>query len=444
VTYSRAANVTGTAFELPAGPLGVAVGAEYRSDSIVGAVDANSAARAFFNTGGSVIAGKIEVVEGYAEAEVPVLADMAFADELSLNGAIRRTHYSRSSALTPSSTVNATTWKVGAVWAPIEAIRFRGTMSRDIRAPNIAELFGPLTPGSGIVSDPGPPGTPAGGGPGNSVVPLTLGSNPNLVPEKADTLTLGVVLQPQGGFLGRFRASADFFDIQIEDAISTLGQQNIVTRCYQGDPQSCSLVTRNSAGIITNVVDTFQNVNQLIARGVDLEVSYRQPIGETSALGLRVLSTHYNDLITVDAVGPTERAGQTGLRGGTPPGIPDWTVDATASLELGDSFEFNTHVRWINSGFYNAAFVGPEQEGYAIASASSVNTNFVPSRTYVDILARYKMDLSGGDSQAVFYAGVDNLFNTDPPRVPGANGSGNNVLFNPVGRMFKVGLRLSR
>jgi iron complex outermembrane receptor protein len=438
-----AANVTGTVFELPAGPLGVAIGAEYRTDSIVGAVDPFSAARAFFNTGGSVISGKIEVIEGYAEAEVPILVDMAFADELSVSGAIRRTHYSRSSALTPSSTVNATTWKVGAVWAPIDAVRFRATRSRDIRAPNIAELFGPLTPGSGIVSDPGPPGTPPGGGPGNSVVPLTLGSNPNLVPERADTLTLGVVLQPEGGFLGRFRASADYFDIQIEDAISTLGQQNIVTRCYQGDPQSCSLVTRNSAGIITNVVDTFQNVNQLIARGVDLEVSYRQPIGETSALGLRVLSTHYNDLITVDAVGPTERAGQTGLRGGTPPGIPDWTVDATASLELGDSFEFNTHVRWINSGFYNAAFIGPEQEGYAIALPNSASSNAVPSRTYVDVLARYKTVLSGGESRAVFYAGIDNLFNTDPPRVPGANGSGNNVLFNPVGRTFKAGVRVT-
>ncbi|MBN2447834.1 MAG: TonB-dependent receptor, partial [Phycisphaerae bacterium] len=441
--HVMAANVTGSVFELPAGPLGVAAGVEYRSDSIVGAVDPNSAARAFFNTGGSVISGKIEVIEAYAEAEVPILADVAFADELSVNGAIRRTHYSRSSDLTPSSSVNATTWKVGVVWAPIDAIRFRAAKSRDIRAPNIAELFGPLTPGSGIVTDPGPPGTPAGGGPGNSVVPLTLGSNANLVPEKADTLTLGVVLQPQGGFLGRFRASADYFDIQIEDAISTLGQQNIVTRCYQGDGQSCSLITRNSAGVITNVTDTFQNVNSLIARGVDLELAYRQPIGASNALDLRVLASHYNDLITVDAVGPTERAGQTGLRGGTPPGIPDWTVDATAKLELGESFEFNTHVRWINKGFYNAAFIGAEQEGYSITLPNSASTNSMPSRTYFDILARYKMALAGGASAAVFYAGIDNLFDKDPPPFPGANGSGNNVLFNPVGRMFKAGMRFS-
>jgi outer membrane receptor protein involved in Fe transport len=386
--------------------------------------------------GGSIVSGKIEVIEGYGELEVPLLRGVAFADELSVNAAIRRTHYSRSSALTDNSTVNATTWKLGAVWAPFPAVRFRAARSRDIRAPNIAELFGPLTPGSGILTDPARGGI-------QSVAPLTLGSNPNLVPETADTLTLGVVLQPEGGFLGRFRASVDYFDIQIDDAISTLGQQNIATRCSQGDALSCSLITRDAAGIITNITDTFQNVNSLIARGVDMELTYRQPLGATNALDLRVLASHYNDLITVDAVGPTERAGQTGLRGGTPPGIPDWTIDATASLEIGESFEFNTHVRWINKGFYNAAFIGAEQPGYAIGLPNSSSTNAMPSRTYVDVLATYRMPLFGRDGGAALYAGIDNLFDKDPPNFPGANGSGNNVLFNPVGRMFKAGVRIS-
>ena len=431
-----AANVTGTLVDLPAGPLGVAVGVEYRNDSIKGSTDPFSQARAFFTGGGSIVSGKIEVIEGYAEAEVPILAGVTLADELSVNGAIRRTHYNRSSDLTASSSVNATTWKVGAVWAPIEAIRFRATKSRDIRAPNVAELFGPLTPGSGILTDPARGGI-------QTVAPLTLGSNPNLVPEKADTLTVGVVLQPKEGFLGRFRASADYFDIQIEDAISTLGQQNIATRCSQGDALSCSLITRDSGGIITNITDTFQNVNKLIARGVDIEFGYRQPIGATSALDLRVLASHYRDLITVDAVGPTERAGQTGLRGGTPPGIPDWTVDAIANLSIGEKFDFNTHVRWINKGFYNAAFIGAEQKGYSITLPNSSSTNAMPSRTFVDVLATYKLPLYPDTGEAALFFGVDNLFNTDPPRFPGANGSGNNVLFNPVGRMFKAGLRVS-
>lgn len=436
-----AANLTGTLVELPAGPLGVAIGGEYRSDKVNGEADAFSRAGQFFTGGGSVISGKIEVLEGYAEAEVPILANQAFFDELSVNGAIRRTHYSRSSALSPSSSLNVTTWKVGGVWAPIPAVRFRVTRSRDIRAPNVAELFGPITTGQGILTDPGPPGSPPGGGV-QTVAPLTLGSNPNLLPEKADTFTAGVVLQPEGGFLGRFRASIDYFDIKINDAISTLGQQNIATRCNQGDQLSCSLITRNASNVITNITDTFQNVNQLIARGIDFELAYRQPIGASSALDLRVLASHMNDLITVDGVGPTERAGQTGLRGGTPPGIPDWTVDATANLELGEQFTLTTHARWINKGFYNAAFVGAEQDGYAITAPNSSSTNAMPSRIYFDMLASFKIEEEDGPGFR-FYAGVDNLLNQDPPRFPGANGSGNNVLFNPVGRTFKAGVRVT-
>jgi iron complex outermembrane receptor protein len=431
-----AANLTGSLIELPAGPLGVAVGAEYRSDTVNGDADANSKALAFFTGNGSVISGKIEVAEAYGEAEVPVLRDVTGFQELSLNGAVRRTHYKRSSATVPSSTVNVTTWKVGGVWAPVDAIRFRATKSRDIRAPNVVELFGPITSAQGILNDP------ARGGQ-QTVAPITLGSNPNLRPEKADTFTVGVVLQPSDGVLGRFRASVDYYDIKIKDAISTLGQQNIVTRCSQGDTLSCSLITREGGsptGVITNIRDVVQNVSQLKARGIDIELGYRQPIGGSSSLNLSVLASHMIDLITVDAVGPVERAGQTGLRGGTPPGIPDWTVDATAGLDIGERFSFSTHLRWINKGFYNAAFVGAEQPRYTVTRPDSSSTNAMPARTYVDILGTVKVPVSDRSKLNVYF-GIDNLFNVDPPAFPGANGSGNNVLFNPVGRMYKAGIR---
>lgn len=415
--------------------LHVIIGGEYRSDQVKGDADALSKSLAFFTGNGSAISGKIEVAEVYGEAEVPLLRDMTAFQELSLNGAIRRTHYKRSSATVASSTVDVTTWKIGGVWAPIDAIRFRVTRSRDIRAPNVSELFGPFSSASGILNDP------ARGGQ-QTVVPITNGSNPNLRPEKADTLTVGVVLQPTGDFLGRFRASVDYYSMKIKDAISTLGQQNIVTRCSQGDALSCSLVTRDAQGIITNVRDTVQNVNQLNAKGIDFEVSYRQPIGAASNLNLSLLASNMIDLITVDAVGPVERAGQTGLRGGTPPGIPDWTLDANAGLDLGEMFSFNTHVRWINKGFYNAAFIGPDQAGFSVANPASTSTNSMPGRTYVDILGTVKVPL-GDRSKASVYFGIDNLFNVDPPNFPGANGSGNNVLFNPVGRMYKAGVRAS-
>ncbi|TIX51478.1 TonB-dependent receptor domain-containing protein [Alteraurantiacibacter aquimixticola] len=429
-----AANVTGSLVELPAGPLGVAFGAEYRSDSLTGDTDAISQAGGFFNAGnGSIISGKIEVTEGYGEIDVPLLADVAFASELGLSAAIRQTHYSRSSDFTPSSTVNATTWKVGAVWAPVDEVRFRVTRSRDIRAPNIPELFGPQTTRTGILTDVGNGGVQV-------IVPITSGSNPNLLPEKADTFTAGVVIQPQSGFLSRFRASIDYYDIDIADAIGVLGQQNIVQRCEDGDALSCTLITRDSDNNVTNINDTVQNVNRLIARGVDFQLNYAQPLGSDNALSLVLLANYVNDLITVDSVGSTDRAGQTGLRGGTPAGIPDWTIDATASLDIGQSFTFNAHVRWINSGFFFPSFIEPGDEGFSLANPNSANTNSVPSRTYVDLMATYRLQVDFAE-RLEFYAGVDNVFNQDPPNFPGANGAGNNVLFNPVGRMFKGGLR---
>ena len=429
-----AANVTGSLIELPAGPLGVAVGAEYRSDSVNGDTDAISLTRGFFNAGnGSRISGKIEVTEAYAEVDVPVLRDLPLIRELGLNGAIRQTHYNRSSDFQASSTVDVTTWKIGAVWAPIDAVRFRVTRSRDIRAPNVSELFGPVTSSTGILTDTGNGGIQV-------IAPITSGSNRGLLPETADTFTAGVVLQPQGGFLGQFRASVDYYDIDIKDAISTLGQQNIVNRCVAGEQLSCSLITRDANRNITNITDTIQNVNQLIARGIDFQLDFAQSVGGNSSITMVVLASHAIDLITVDSVGQTERAGQTGLRGGTPAGIPDWTVDATLRLDINETFSLSGHGRWINSGFFFPTFVVPGDPGFALTNPNSANINTLPSRTYFDLLGTVTIPVQNVESVEV-YLGIDNVFNQDPPRFPGANGAGNNVLFSPVGRMFKVGLR---
>jgi outer membrane receptor protein involved in Fe transport len=235
--HVAAANLRGNLITLPAGPLAVAAGGEYRSDRLSGDVDPLSATLAFFRNIGTPVSGKTEVLEGYVEAELPVLADLPLVNELSLNGAARRTHYRRSSALSTASTVDVTTWKFGGIYEPIPAIRFRATRSRDIRAPNVSELFGPTTLISGILNDP------ARGGQQTNIS-IYSGANPALKPEKANTLTVGVVLQPRGGFLGRFRASVDYYDIKISGAISQLGQQNIATRCFECDAMSCSLITR--------------------------------------------------------------------------------------------------------------------------------------------------------------------------------------------------------
>lgn len=428
-----AANLSGEVIDLWAGPLSVALGGEFRSDKVNGDADAISKALGFFAGNGSQIAGKIDVTEGYIEAELPLAKDMTLLQELSLNGAVRRTHYKREGAGTESS-VNATTWKLGAVWQPVDWLRFRGTKSRDIRAPNVSELFGPTTTAFGILTDR------ANGGAQTQAVILS-GANPLLVPEKADSFTVGVVFQPQGDFLSRIRASVDYYDIKIDDAIGTLGQQTIADRCFAGATEFCSLITRDASNTITQIRDVQQNVNQLITRGWDVEFTYRQPLGGMGDLDVRVLATIVNDLITKDAAGSTDRAGMTGMRGGTVPGIPDYTLDGLVTW-TNDPITLSLHARYIPKGIYNTAFVGPDQPGYSITATNSSNTNSVPDATYVDILAQFDF-LKEEARKATFYVGVDNLFDKDPPRVPGANGTGNNVLFNPVGQTYKAGIRFT-
>lgn len=429
------ANVRGTLFDLPYGPVAVAVGGEYRDDKVGGDADALSQSLAFFSGNGSRISGRIRVAEGYGEIQVPLLKDLRFARELSLNGAVRGTHYKRSSEFYPGSSVTVVTYKYGGVYEPVDAVRFRVTRSRDIRAPNVAELFGPTTLASGILTDPARGGV-------QTVATVFSGANPRLQPEKADTFTAGIVLQPSGGFLGRLRGSVDYYNIRINRAIATLGQQNIVTRCFQGDQLSCANITRDPAtNAVLTVTDVFQNVNQQIERGIDFELDYRQPLGRFGAINFRGLATHIRDFITRDAVGPVDRAGQTGLRGGTPPGVPDWTLDGLVTWTRGP-VQFNAHVRYINGGFYNAAFVGAEQPGYSILLGNSSNKNSVPSRTYADFLGQYTWERGSGHA-VVLYLGVDNAFDTDPPLNPGSHGTGNQQIFSPNGRTYKAGMRFN-
>ncbi|HEV7714522.1 MAG TPA: TonB-dependent receptor [Steroidobacteraceae bacterium] len=430
-----AANIQGEVFDLWAGPLTVAVGAEYRDDKLVGTADALSRNLAFFTGNAQNINGEVKVKEGYLETAIPIARDIKFAKSFDLNGAVRRTSYDRDGA-GKSSSVDATTYKYGLTWQPLDWLRFRGTKSRDIRAPNISELFGPVTSGFAILNDPAKNG-------GQVNPTLQSGSNPDLVPESADTRTAGIVITPQSdNWLGRLQFSYDYYKIGIDKAIGTLGGQTIATRCFQGATEFCGLITRNASGDISNIIDVQQNVNQLLTTGADIELSYRQPTEKFGEFTFRVLDTAVWDLITVDSAGPLDRAGQTGLRGGTIPGIPSYTIDTLINWKKGP-VDLSLHGRYIPTGIYNASFIGPEQQGYNILLGNSSNTNAMPSRTYLDVVGQYEFRLPG-DAAVTVYAGVNNLTDAENPRFPGANGSGNNVLFDAIGRTYKVGFRYNQ
>lgn len=424
-----AANVQGALFDLPGGPLAVAVGGEFRSDKIAGDADPLSATNQFWSFNGKAVNGKIDVLEGYVEAVAPILTGVPLANTLELNGAARRTHYSRTSPTTDETSLSVTTWKAGIVYEPIPQLRFRATRSRDIRAPNMNELFGPVTSGRVSIIDPAKAGLLV------EAQALT-GANPELAPEKGDTWTLGAVFSPDFSFLRNVRVSVDYFDISLKGAIATLGSQTIVERCHSGANEFCSYVTRNPGGFVTEVRDVLNNVNRQSVRGFDIEASYRTYLPGSSTLDLRLLATRYLELSITDSQGTVDRAGQTGYRGGATPGVPDWIVDGNVLWSVG-AFQFGVHGHFIPKGKFDVLLVGPEDPGYSITLPNSVNTNRVNGRAIFDLSASAKIT----DKLEIFGV-VNNVFDKDPPLAFSSQGGTNHVWFDTVGRYFKAGIRL--
>ncbi len=420
-----AANVQGDLFNLPGGAFAVAVGAEYRRDSLKGAADALSTANQFWSFNGKAINGKIEVAEAYAEAVAPILRDMPGVYNLELNGAIRRTEYSRSSENTGSSDVGVTTWKLGGVYEPVEGVRIRATRSRDIRAPNLSELFGPVTSGRVSIIDPENAGLLV-------EAQALQGANSDLKPEKADTWTVGAVVTP----VRNFNLSVDYFDISLDGAIATLGSQTIVERCSAGAEEFCPYVTRNSSGIVTQVRDVLNNVNRQKVRGIDIEASYRADLGSAGTLDLRALATNYLELSTEDSIGVTDRAGQTGYRGGATPGVPDWIVDGNIVWNV-DRYQVGLHGHYIPKGKFDALLIGPEDEGYSITLPNSVNSNRVDGRFYLDL--SLNVDIT---DRIELFGVINNLLDRDPPPAFSSQGGTNHVWFDTIGRYFKIGARV--
>ncbi|MHB1207954.1 MAG: TonB-dependent receptor plug domain-containing protein, partial [Rhodospirillaceae bacterium] len=218
----EAASITGEPFSSWAGPVSLALGIEHRSEKAVGSSTDLDKQRVFFAGNYLPTFGKYNVTEGFVETVVPLAKDTVWAKSLDLNAAVRGTGYSTSGYVT--------TWKVGATYTPIDDVTFRATRSRDIRAPNLNDLYNAGSTTNQVVIDTGRTNQ------GISYLGTTTG-NPNLLPEKADTTGLGVVLQPQ--FFPGFSTSVDYWNIDLSGAISTISAQNIVDLCSQGATVFC-------------------------------------------------------------------------------------------------------------------------------------------------------------------------------------------------------------
>ncbi len=436
-----AINVQGTPFSTWAGPVSIAAGLERRVEDAESRVDAISQANGFAYGNPKNFTGSYDVNEAYAEVVAPLLTDAPFAQSVEFNGAYRYADYSTSGGIS--------TWKLGLTWRVDDTLTFRTTRSRDIRAPNNSDLFNQT-------SSPATLRNPFSGA--TTQIIVVSGGNPNLIPEEADTLTLGAVFSPS--FIDGLRLSIDYFDIDIADAISAYAPQNVLDSCgaeiAAGAPGFfCGFVTRNGTGpttVIPNISTPLLNIAGFQARGYDFEAAYRFDLAGGS-VNARLFGTYTQDLIADDGLGVPvtrngagviqtqgsviDRAGQVGgftsasITGAT--SAPHWVLNGSATYSR-DDWSVTLQQRYVGGGSIDASLVGPDSPDYNAASPISIGNNRIDSRWYTNLSANYQVS----DSVEV-YGVINNLSNTAPP-FPYTAYVGH---YDKVGRTYKLGVRVA-
>ncbi len=435
----------GEPFSTWAGPVSVASGFEWRREAVT---PGNIAAYCPLCLTSSYTAGNYKgtngsysVAEGYVEVVAPLAKDTVWARSLDLNAAVRATGYSTSGYVT--------TWKAGLTYNPIDELRFRATRSRDIRAPNLGDLYngggGGQSPG---LIDPFRPGAP----------PVTYlnstSGNTALQPEKADTTGLGVVVQP--AFFPGFSASVDFYDINIKGAIDTIGGQEILDRCYAGQTIQCAAVQRNAPtndgfalGTIRIIDVKPFNLASLHQRGYDFEASYQTKLDQISpSLGgdvsFRAIGTYIQFYKRNDGRNPEIDAA--GTNGGQGPLKWRWMFNANYT---NDPFSITWTGRFMSSGRYGGTATSYVQcnPGSCPASTTSFPTidyNFIESRFYHDLSLTYKILETDAGGTTQLYLNVSNVMNTAPPFIVSTNYwymTVNPQMYDTIGRRFYAGVR---
>ena len=432
-------NFSGTPVDLWAGPLSVAFGAEYRrefytvhadpygagisdrspndasypADPLMSPLGNNWHAGNYKNGNGAY-----HVEEAYLETDLP-LFDNDSIGRANFNAAARVTDYSTSGTVW--------TWKAGGTWdTPLDGVRVRGVTSRDVRAPNLSELFAaPVTTTLPNFFDPV--------NNRNVVAIQNAIGNANLTPEVARNTQIGVVLA-NPSWLPNFSASFDYYKIKIDDVISSLGAAQIVDYCYRNIlPQTCGTYNlNNTSGPNYINVQSF-NLASIKTSGFDIEASYRwqRPLGLSGNFTLRALATHIREYLTDTGLPGTIPVDSAGVNQGN---TPDWKWLAIQTYET-DRFSLTVQERWFSDGTYGEQYVvcAPGSCPVSTANAPTIDNNSMPGAFYMDVGGTYNIR-----EDVTAYFKVDNLFDHDPAKSPNY---ANPALYDIVGRIYRAGVR---
>ncbi|MDB5470018.1 MAG: TonB-dependent receptor [Caulobacter sp.] len=434
-------STSGDLFSLPAGKVGIALGFQYRRDSIndtPGSITLSG--NAWGSSGAGITRGKDNTKEVFGELGVPLLRDLPLVKRLDLSLSGRHTDVASYGA--------DDTYKIGLNWQVFSSVRLRATQGTSFRAPALYELY--LADQTAFLSqrtvDPcirwqqnvsqgnipqrvadncsaaGIPGTYTGAG--SSVTTTSGGGKGELVAETSKAKTFGVIWTPA---FANLNVAVDYFDIKVSNEVRKLGADQIVYQCYNSetfptDPL-CGLFARNASHLITNVRDDFLNVAKQVNRGIDLTVSYARDLPWDTKLTVDLQSTwQLKDTIALFVDNTVDNNGDIG--------DPDWSGQLNFSLVHGD---------W--TGFWGIDAIGKGSDAEDISDLSA--NGATGYKVHTEFTAYHSFSVEKKFATWRLLAGVANAFDEAPPAITQnlgqSNTEGYSVLssqYDYVGRRF--------
>jgi len=412
--YRVNADPYGNGIGTQAGIPGTPYSAEYPADPILLTTGNNWFAGNYKNG-----RGKYNVKEAFFEFDLPLVNAPDGIGRANLNAAARYTDYSTSGTVW--------TWKVGATWdTPLDGFRLRAVTSRDVRAPNLSELFAaPVTTTQPNFLDPF-----------RNVNVLAIQNtigNPNLKPEIARNTSVGAVLaNPK--WLPGFSVSIDYYTIKIKGLIGTLGVNDIVNGCFNKTLPTCDAFNLNNPNGPNYINVQPFNLAAIKTTGYDIEGSYRwaRPLGLDGTLTVRGLATHIIDFTRNTGLPNTIPNDEAGVNTGA---TPHWKFLTIQSYDT-DKWSLLVQERWFSDGKFNNNYIECQSScPVSTPQHPTINNNRIKGSFYVDIGGSYKIT-----PKVAAYFKVDNLFNQSPPYLPGFPSPS---LYDILGRVYRVGVRFS-
>ncbi|HEX4736102.1 MAG TPA: TonB-dependent receptor [Allosphingosinicella sp.] len=477
--YSRASELDLLAFlsgdsskflNLPGGPVGFSLGAEYRRETAFRTADPLSlSGGTFFNIFPTFAPPAFSVKEVFGELNLPILKNVPLAHELTLSGAARYSDYSTAAGKTWA-------WNVNGIYSPISDLRLRANYSRSVRVPTLLDLYAPGSQNFAFLTDPcsqrninnggpnraancaalGVPTTILAGSPcigvnglkigdpflncvaegsPRSSIGVTSAGNPNLKAEIGKSLTVGGVLTPR--FLPGFSLSVDYFNIKVTSLIAVLGAQTILDQCVDLptlNNQFCQLLSpRTPFGLFQSpaLISAGINFAKQTSRGIDFDLSYRHTFSNDNHLSVRGVATYTLERNNyLDPINPTLYTRQLSTLGD-----PVFSASLITALTHGP-FTLQYTLRYIGTMTIFSYETTHSVQGNPPQDPDASSPARYPQVFYHDFRLETKVD-----NRFRFYLGVDNAFDKQPPFGLTGTGAGG-AIYSNIGRYFYSGVQV--